>query len=71
MNTERRTPPSESCAVCGQNDGRMLSYTRLEDGARVTVCGNHKVAHRRAPRLATSVADLVQLVGERRVARTG
>jgi len=48
------------------SDARALSYTRLADGTRLTVCGSHKIAHRRADRIATSVAELRVLVGERR-----
>ena len=44
----------------------MLSFTRLLDGERVTVCGSHKVAHRRQERLATSIAELRTMIGERR-----
>lgn len=65
-NADRREPKDERCVVCGCNDLRMLAMTRLEDGARVTVCGSHKVAHRRQERLATSIDDLVAMVGERR-----
>jgi hypothetical protein len=52
--------------VCGARDARTLTYTRLEDGSRVTVCGSHKTAHRRAERLARSVDELRAFVGERR-----
>jgi hypothetical protein len=65
-NIERRGPKAESCAVCGCNDVRMLATTRLDDGSRVTVCGSHKIAHRRQERLASSVAELVSMIGERR-----
>ncbi len=54
------------CVVCGINDARVLSYTRLSDGARVTVCGSHRVAHRRSEQHAGDVAELRKLVGERR-----
>ncbi len=46
----------------------MMAYTRLEDGTRVTVCGSHKTAHRRAERMARSIDELRALVGERRKA---
>lgn len=65
-NIERRGPKAESCAVCACNDIRMLTTTRLEDGSRVTVCGSHKVAHRRQERLASSIVELVEMIGERR-----
>ncbi|HEY8077802.1 MAG TPA: hypothetical protein VIF62_26935 [Labilithrix sp.] len=54
------------CAVCGATDSRMMAYTRLEDGTRVTVCGSHKTAHRRSERLARSVDELRTMIGERR-----
>ena len=47
---------------------RLLSTTTLEDGARVTVCGSHKMAHRRAERMARSVDELRMLLCDRRVA---
>ena len=68
-NIDRRTTPDQtSCAVCGATDARMLSTTTLEDGVRVTVCGSHKVAHRRAERMARSVDELRLLLCDRRVA---
>ena len=70
-NLDRRNLPSETCcAVCGAADQRMLSTTTLEDGRRVTVCGSHKVAHRRAERLATSIDELRLMLCDRRVARS-
>jgi hypothetical protein len=54
------------CVVCGATDARMLAYTRLEDGTRVTVCGSHKTAHRRAARLASSIDELRAMLGDRR-----
>ena len=67
-NLERRlgTVTIDACAVCGASDARTLSATRLEDGTRVTVCGSHKIAHRRSPKLARSVDELVALLRERR-----
>jgi hypothetical protein len=68
-NIERRTDTDHSaCVVCGATDARMLATTTLEDGARVTVCGSHKVAHRRAERMAKSVDELRMLLCDRRVA---
>ena len=68
-NMERRTGPDHtSCAVCGVTDARTLSTTTLENGARVTVCGSHKVAHRRAERIASSIDELRILLCDRRVA---
>lgn len=68
-NIERRTGIAFSaCVVCGATDARVLSTTTLEDGARVTVCGSHKVAHRRAERMARSVDELRILLCDRRVA---
>jgi hypothetical protein len=68
-NIDRRTVAEKACcAVCGATDARMLSTTTLEDGVRVTVCGSHKVAHRRAERMARSVDELRLLLCDRRVA---
>ena len=65
--TERRSSASATaCVVCADRDARVLSYTRLEDGTRIPVCGSHKIAHRRADRLATSIEELVSMIGERR-----
>jgi len=64
---ERRTGVSEgACAVCGATDARTMAYTRLEDGTRITVCGSHKTAHRRAERMARSLDELRTMIGERR-----
>ena len=66
---DRRTAPTNTtCAVCGTADARLLSTTTLEDGLRVTVCGSHKVAHRRAERMTRSVDDLRIMLCDRRVA---
>ena len=62
---ERRGKP-EVCAVCGIADVRMLSYTRLEGGERVTVCGSHKTAHQRSEKIATTVDELKKLTADRR-----
>ena len=68
-NIDRRTGPAEtSCVVCSTTDARVLSTTTLEDGSRVTVCGSHKVAHRRAERIASSIDELRLLLCDRRVA---
>jgi hypothetical protein len=63
---DRRTGEAEGCVVCGSRDARMLSYTRLDDGTPVTVCGSHKIAHRRSERLASSIDELRAMLGERR-----
>jgi hypothetical protein len=65
-NLDRRSAPAAACAVCGVDDARVLGTTRLEDGTRITVCGSHKIAHRRSERLARSIEELCVLVGERR-----
>jgi hypothetical protein len=57
---------SSACVVCGASDKRQLSFTRLMDGERVTVCGSHKTAHHRSATIAKSVEELRQLTGERR-----
>lgn len=65
-NIERRQGTEDTCAVCGGSDARTLSYTRLEDGTRITVCGSHKVAHRRSERMARSIDELRTMLGDRR-----
>ena len=65
-NMERRQDSEGKCAVCGDSDARTLSYTRLEDGTRVVVCGSHTVAHRRSERMATSVDQLREMLRDRR-----
>lgn len=68
-NIDRRSDAVEtSCVVCGATDARLLSTTTLEHGARVTVCGSHKVAHRRAERMASSIDELRLMLCDRRVA---
>lgn len=68
-NLDRRTSASETCcAVCGTTDLRTLSTTTLEGGQRVTVCGSHKVAHRRAETLARTIDELRLMLCDRRVA---
>jgi hypothetical protein len=57
-----------SCAVCGEADARVLSTTTLEGGERVTVCGSHKTAHRRAETMARSIDELRLMLCDRRVA---
>lgn len=54
------------CAVCGTGDVRVLAATRLMGGELVIVCGSHKVAHQRSERIATTVDELRELVGDRR-----
>jgi len=66
-NLERRAAPSSgACVVCNCTDARVLSFTRLMDGERVTVCGSHKIAHRRSETIARTIEELRQLTGERR-----
>ena len=65
-NINRRVAPNDACVVCGTKDARVLSHTRLLDGERVIVCGSHKVAHRRAERLARTLEELRAFAGDRR-----
>jgi hypothetical protein len=68
-NIDRRSGTTESsCAVCGATDARVLSTTTLEGGERVTVCGSHKTAHRRAETMARSIDELRLMLCDRRVA---
>ena len=65
-----RTSVAENpcCARCGAAAVRTLSTTTLEDGVCVTVCGAHKVEHRRAEQMARTVDELRLLLCDRRVA---
>jgi hypothetical protein len=54
------------CAVCGTSDVRVLAATRLLGGELVIVCGSHKVAHQRSERIAATLDELRELVGDRR-----
>lgn len=68
-NRDRRAVPDVgACAVCGSTDTRVLSFTRLLQGERITVCGSHKIAHHRSELIARTVEELRDLVGERRKA---
>lgn len=62
----RSEPNNVCCCVCGTGDVRVLAATRLLGGDLVIVCGSHKVAHSRSDRIASSVDELRELVGERR-----
>ncbi len=55
-----------ACVVCGSTDARVLSFTRLLQGERVTVCGSHKTAHHRSELIARTVEELRSITGERR-----
>lgn len=65
-NRDRRNGTTTGCVVCGSNDARVLSFTRLLEGQRVTVCGSHKTAHHRSGVIAQSIDELRVLVGDRR-----
>jgi hypothetical protein len=68
-NRDRRTAPEGgACVVCGTTDRRVLSFTRLLQGERVTVCGSHKTAHHRSELIARTVDELIAITGERRKA---
>jgi hypothetical protein len=55
-----------SCCVCGASDARALEDIVLIGGSRATLCGSHALMHRRAPLQARTVAQLRQLLSERR-----
>ena len=64
---DRRAEASNvCCAVCGTSDVRVLAATRLLGGELVIVCRSHKVAHQRSERIAATVEELRDLVGDRR-----
>ncbi len=62
----RSVTTTDSCAVCGTTDKRVLSATRLQDGDRVTVCASHKTAHHRSGKIALTIEELKQLTADRR-----
>jgi hypothetical protein len=65
-NRERRAASNTgACVVCGSTDERVLSFTRLLQGERVTVCGSHKTAHHRSESIARNVDELCRLTGDR------
>jgi hypothetical protein len=66
-NRDRRTATETSaCVVCGSTDTRVLSFTRLLQGERVTVCASHKTAHHRSETIARDIDELRKITGERR-----
>lgn len=56
-----------ACVVCGATDTRALCTTRLAGGEDVVVCGTHELMHRRARSVAASVAELGEIVRDRRL----
>jgi hypothetical protein len=68
-NRDRRgAPVAGACAVCGTTDARVLSFTRLLQGERITVCASHKTAHHRSELIARTIEELRAITGERRSA---
>jgi hypothetical protein len=59
-------PSTGACVVCGSTDTRVLSFTRLLEGDRVTVCGSHKTAHHRSELIARTIEELRSIAGDRR-----
>ena len=55
-----------SCVVCGENDARALSTTRLSRGDIVVVCGTHELMHRRSERKAETESELRAMLRNRR-----
>ncbi len=58
--------PRKSCVVCHLTDARALTTTMLANGANVVVCGNHGLMHERAGSRAASIAELADMIGDRR-----
>ena len=54
------------CAVCGNADARALEDVILGGGARATLCGSHALMHRRLPTPGQTVAELRELLANRR-----
>src|SRR5262249_8836541 len=55
-----------ACAVCGLSDARALTTVRLPEGGWAVLCGTHDLMHCRAPREAESVAELREILRDRR-----
>ena len=66
MPVKPRTPHLAACVVCGTDDVRTLSNTKLAAGEVVVVCGSHALAHDREKRRARTVTELCSVLGERR-----
>lgn len=67
MKSVKTTKPlaSDCCAVCGLADTRALTAVRLE-AARVLFCGTHALMYRRLRVQARTVAEVRQLLRDRR-----
>jgi hypothetical protein len=61
-----RLPTLEGCVVCGERDERALSTLKLDEGARVIVCGSHDLVYRRSGEVAADVEQLRAIVRDRR-----
>ncbi len=55
-----------TCAICGENDLRMLDQLRLSGGETAMLCGSHALVLRRLAKTPRTIAELKSFVGERR-----
>lgn len=54
------------CVVCGTRDARLLVMLELRGGQAATLCGSHALMHSRSGQVSQNVAELRELLGERR-----
>ncbi len=60
---------ASGCTVCGSQDSRALTTTRIGTGDLVVVCGTHELMHTRAGRVAGTVTELRAMLKDRRLGR--
>lgn len=61
-----KAPISGQCAVCGLADARALVLVELAGGERATLCGSHELMNRRAGKMARTIHELQDALGDRR-----
>lgn len=60
------TVMGSSCCVCGESDARALVDIVLVGGVQATLCGSHSLMYRRSPAHGRTVAQLREILGDRR-----
>jgi hypothetical protein len=65
---KQNTPnaPMTSCAVCGEEDKRMLAIVQLRGGEEATLCGSHALMHARSKEDIRTEDDLRNAFSNRR-----
>lgn len=58
--------PMTSCAVCGEDDKRMLAIVQLRGGSEATLCGSHALMHARSKEDIRTADDLRRAFADRR-----